>query len=271
MADEKQKISVALAVLLRPIVRVAIRHGFSFGSFSELLKRLYVEVGGREFAEPGRRQTVARIAVITGINRKEVTRLSQLPAVAEEPIDEKLNRSVRVISGWLNDKRFLDKKGDPEALLLDRGENSFSELVRLYSGDMSPRVLLEELLRVNAIEYLSDDLVRLTSRGYVPRGGSAEQLVMFGTDIRDLAETIEHNMLSGSDVTRFHRKVSYINFPSRHLNAFREMNARISQHHLEHLDQWLSEHDDPQPGEPLVRTGVVVFQFEHTMDEEPSG
>jgi len=247
---------------MRPLVRMALRYGFAYNSFNELVKRMYVEVANEVLAKEGRKQTITRISVLTGINKKITKKILELPRVEHSGVDESFNRSVRVISGWLRDKEFRDKKGDPEALPFDGTEISFTELVKRYSGDMSARVLAEELLRVEAVEYTRHGELRLTSRGYVPGGDEVDKLKILGTDVNDLIETIDHNLCCDDEDTRFQRKVAYINFPTEHLPKFRELNAELSQNQLEQLNRWLADHDEKNYQGPVSRVGVGIYQFE---------
>jgi len=44
--------------------------------FSEIGRRAFVEVGFRDFDSDGHKQTVSRVAVLTGLSRKEVLHLA---------------------------------------------------------------------------------------------------------------------------------------------------------------------------------------------------
>jgi hypothetical protein len=138
----EQKLMIAAARILRPLVRIFLRNGIPSDAMSELVRRTYVEVAESEFRLDGKRQTTARISVITGLNRKEVARLRGLEK--ESDADRvRWNRAATVLGGWLRDKRFQDRKGDPLDLSFDRESPSFAELVRAYSGDMQPRAVAD--------------------------------------------------------------------------------------------------------------------------------
>lgn len=51
----------------------------SHRTFSDLAKRVYVQVAADEFRIHGRKQTVSRIAILTGRTRKDVQRLLAEP------------------------------------------------------------------------------------------------------------------------------------------------------------------------------------------------
>ena len=67
----------ALEMLLLPVVRLALKRGLAFGRFSEMLKRAYVAAARRDFTVPGRKLSLSRVAVLTGMTRKEASRLMQ--------------------------------------------------------------------------------------------------------------------------------------------------------------------------------------------------
>jgi hypothetical protein len=262
MQTPSQIFTDSLIKLMRPVIRISLRYGFAYNSFSELVKRMYVEVASEELAREGRKQTIARISILTGINKKITKRIMELPAIETTGVDDSFNRSVRVISGWLRDKDFRDKKGDPESLPFDGEAISFTELVKRYSGDMSAKPLAEELLRINAVEFDRHGDLRLTSRGYVPGGGEVDKLKLLGSDVSDLIQTIDHNIQNTGNARRFQRKVAYINFPTEHLPKFRELNAELSQNMLEQLNKWLAGHESEKTDESVCRIGVGIYQFE---------
>ncbi|HHB13299.1 MAG TPA: hypothetical protein ENK62_08885 [Chromatiales bacterium] len=265
MEPRNQAVVTAIVRILKPLVRILLRHGISCPAVEELLRRAYVEVAQEEFAVPGRKQSTSRIAVLTGLSRKEVARLRKLPPVEQVELDERYNRAARIISGWLRDEDFLDRKGDPDILPFD-GPRSFSELVRRYSGDMTPRAMADELLRVGAMETTPHGEFRLTARGYVPMAGDEEKLQVLGTDTRDLIETIDHNITRPPAQARFQRKVLYDNVPVEHVREFERLAARLGQNVLEQLDEWLARHDrDSTPGVQgtgRVRLGLGIYEIQ---------
>ena len=144
----------AFRVLLRPLVRILLRHGISFAEFSAIVKAVYVEVAVTDFKVVGKRGTKSRIAVISGLTRKEVSRVIEIAGAEQEGTRSNLNRVARVLAGWHTDPDFTGPYGMPlEVRYEDEGISavSFSKLVRRYSGDMSPRSMLDELMRVGAV------------------------------------------------------------------------------------------------------------------------
>jgi hypothetical protein len=265
MAQHSDIIARALARLLTPLVRLLLRYGVSCGAFTDLLRQVYVTVAERDFTVPGRKQTTSRIAVLTGLNRKEVARLRRLPDDTPDHLDERYNRAARVISGWLRDPDFHDANGNPADLQAD-APDGFPGLVQRYSGDMTTRAIHDELTRVGAVIQTDDGRLHLARHGYIPARDATDKLRILGTDTRDLIETIEHNLENPPEQARFQRKVCYDNVPEEYAEAFRELAARRSQELLEELDRWLDQRDREGPstaaGGGRVRLGLGIHQIE---------
>jgi hypothetical protein len=92
----------------------------------------------------------------------------------DEEAVQQYNRATRVISAWVREPEFHDASGQPAPLSVEGDCASFGVLVRHYSGDMSVRAILDELLRVRAVELLEDGRIRLLARSYVPATGTAQ-------------------------------------------------------------------------------------------------
>lgn len=258
--------------------RVVLRHHMSFKAFLDIAKRAYIEVAASEFGIPGKKQSVSRIALLSGLTRKEVQRLLEARTADDSDAGERYNRAARVVAGWVRDKDFADAAGNPKALALQEGESpvgaSFADLVRRFSGDIPFRAVLDELLRVGVVEKLAGGTVQLKSRAYVPESGDADKLNILGTDVSDLIGTIDHNLQHGGADPFFQRKVMYDNVPVEALEEFRRLSNAQAQTLLERLDKWLSQHDrDTNPGTSgsgRVRTGIGIYYFEENMASENS-
>src|ERR1043165_7253455 len=87
----------AIAKLLRRLFRVLLRHQMSFGAFEELAKRAYVDVALNDFGIPGKKPSISRASILSGLTRKEVQRLlatSDDAAAASGALDsERYNRA----------------------------------------------------------------------------------------------------------------------------------------------------------------------------------
>ncbi|MBX3608036.1 MAG: hypothetical protein KF788_22375 [Piscinibacter sp.] len=263
-------LTAALRQLLKPLFRVLLRQSMSFVAFEELAKRLYVEVAMNDFAIEGKKPSISRASILSGLTRKEVQRLLAEPGGYEGDSGERYNRAARVLTGWTRDSEFLADDGEPRALPFD-GETGFAALVRRHSGDMPARAVLDELVRVGAVCQREDGSYQLIARAYVPQRSPSDKLAILGADVADLVATIEHNMEHGETDPRFQRKVMYHSIPVTALPAFRKLSAAQGQALLERLDRWLLAHDTDLPddgtgtGPERARVGVGIHYFEERL------
>jgi Family of unknown function (DUF6502) len=260
-----QALSAAVTNLLRPLVRLLLRNGVPYRTFSDLAKRVYVDVATEEFGILGRKQSKSRVSILTGLSRKEVLRVKRLPGPDDMGALQRYNRAARVISGWVRDRMFTNESGDPVDLPFEGENATFKKLVRLYSGDAPARAILDELLRVGSVERTTEGKIHLLDRSYVPMRGEIEKIGILGADAADLISTIEHNIRQ-PDTPFFQRKVCYDNLPGEALPQLKRMGRNKSQSLLESLDRWLSKRDrdfNPQVGGTgRKRAGMGIYYFE---------
>lgn len=258
----QQTLSRAILTLLRPLVRILIRNGIAYGSFAELAKKTYVDVAFEDFAPEGKKQTISRVSALTGLTRKEARRLHELEDTDACSSEQRYNRAVRVISGWVNDPRFQDAEGKPDALPIEGSDKSFAELVREYSGDMTTQTMLSVLTTAGSVEK-ADDRLKLVRRAYLPGNDPTEKLNILGKDSAELIATIDHNLTTPEDRLHFQRKVSSYRVRPDAVDAFRAMAAKKSQLLLEDLDAWLSEHEvssDESSAGHYVSVGIYYYE-----------
>ena len=268
-------IGLALAKLLRPLVRLLLKHSFPYSAFESIAKRVYVETAMADFALPGKKPSISRAAILTGLTRKDVNVLLAEPSTRADVTAAHYNRAARVLTAWVREPRFAGLGESPQPLPID-GPDGFGELVRLHGGDVPTRAVLDELQRVGAVQVLADGRVALRQRAYVPQDSMVQKLGILGTDVGELIETITHNIEHGATDARYQRKVMHVGIPVDALPAFREMSARQSQALLEDLDAWLTEHDIehlPDTGLPpgdTARVGVGIHYFEQLTSKQES-
>jgi len=248
--------------ILRPVIRILLRNGITVAAFEELARKVFVDVAYEEFGIQGKPQTLARVSVITGLNRKEVGRLHKMDAVTDEDRSW-WNRAGTVLAGWMTDTDFHSHAGFPLDLPFNGESPNFVELVKKYSGDMYPRPVADELLRLGAIEEVGGKL-RMSSRGYAPNSDPAAMVDILGMDTAELVETIDHNIQADADQTLMQAKVLANNLPAKHLKAFNEFSKRVCLNALNEIAHWLNDHDagkDQGGTDARFSAGVGMFQI----------
>ncbi|MFQ5488086.1 MAG: DUF6502 family protein [Gammaproteobacteria bacterium] len=266
----EKALSAALLTLLRPLVRIMLRNGIAYGTFAELVKKVYVDVAYEDFAYPGKKQTVSRVSALTGLTRKEAKRLLELERPDDQGANERYNRAVRVISGWLNDPRFHDTDGAPLELPLETGNPSFADLVKEYSGDIPTQAMLLTLSSAGSV-VRDGDRIRLVAKAYIPSSDPVDKIHILGSDTGELIATIDHNLTADDGQLRFQRKVSNRQINAESVPQFQRLAAKKSQALLENLDQWLAQHEyqgDPKQAAKEGAKYVSVGIYYHERDPQ---
>lgn len=267
---DRPALAAAVRSVLRPLVRILLRNNVDLWTLVEYAKQIYVDVASKEFGVPGRKPTVSRVSLLTGLTRKEVSRLWEADASAG--VDSaRYSRAAQVITAWLRTRAFRDARGEPRDLAIDGARGSFSELVRRFGADVTPRALLDELVQAGAVERAHDGRVRLLARGYVPRTDDAEKLGILGADVAELIATVDHNITSPPEQAFFQRKVAYDNLVAACMPELRDRAARRGQTLLEALDGFMAAHDrDSNPsvsGEGRHRAVIGIYYYEEPVAE----
>lgn len=203
-----QTISAAISLVLRPLVRILLSSGISYQSFCESVKTTYIEVADEEFKLDSKPQTDSRISLLTGINRREVTRIRNEHKLS---LPQNSSMSALLLSIWSGNAEYLDDKGLPVPLprLAGNGEDkSFEQLVQSISKDFRPRVVLDEWLRQGIVTLDDDDRVHLRIDAFVHPQDLEEKHYYFGQNIHDHLAATAHN-LSGAQPPFLERCVFY--------------------------------------------------------------
>ncbi len=267
-----KKLVQSIIKILRPLIHILLKNGVSYGTFSDIAKWVYVETASMEFGIKSRTPSISRISVLTGLSRKEVKRVKEMPVPADTEFAEQYNRAARVIAAWRREADFSDPEGKPLVLPISGEGPTFAALVKKFSGDLPHRAILDELVNAGIVEKTADNCVRLLNRSYIPANDPGMKLHILGTDVSNLISTIGHNLNADESQRFFQRKVSYDNLPREILPAFHAMAALSSQKLLEDLDKFLAASDrDANPGingTGRHYAGLGIYYFEKPYEPE---
>ncbi len=188
MPDSPSRSSTVLAAvlrLLRPVVRLLLRHGVAYPAFAAALKQVFLDAARDELRQTGQKQTDSAVSLLSGVHRRDVRTLSRAPAADAPPLaEEPLSLASQVVARWLGDTAYLDEDGVPRDLPRYGDAPSFDSLVSEVSGDIRARALLAELERLGMAEHV-DRHVRLLAPGFVPRQGFAEMVALLRDNAHD--------------------------------------------------------------------------------------
>ena len=272
MSDSfKYTLAKAVVTILRPMIRLLMRFEFTHSELSELVRQTYVEVADSDFVVDGQEMTVSRVAVLTGLSRKEVVRLREVLAENRPSLKLVPNRAQRVVHGWLGDKEFLDRKKNPRVLPLKGVKGSFVALVKRYSGDITYGAVLEELNRIGVTIQPDVDNVELINKAYVPHEDDLEQVRILAMCVSDLFSTAVRNIDLEIKDKYFQRQVTYNLFDAKTASEFRLYSSEKASVLMEDLNKFLSKKrakQDSKPKGASARIGMGIYYLEQMQTPE---
>lgn len=199
----KRDTVMAVRVLLAPIIRLLSSVGFGYKDFAETAKTVYVEVAIAEDRRRGRKTSLSRVALISGITRREATRLRDV-ITSEPAIYADFATSIsNLLHAWHTEPRYMDG-GGPRELPLE-GDDSLEALIQRHRGELDANALVRELVRLGLVE-VRPGFARARANRFITRPLDALSLQHFSCVIHDVGRTAGANVL-GYGGRRFERRV----------------------------------------------------------------
>jgi hypothetical protein len=220
MSDQVRAAAIeAIAKALVPVVKLMLDVGIGSKEAEDLLRTVYVNAAASTLEEMlGSKPPVAIVALRCGLPRKDVTRRLKQKSLGDNRYAMKVLFN-RVLSGWRQDVRYLDKHGVPLELKLE-GRGSFHSLCETYAPDYHPRNVLDELKRVGAIEETKAKKIRVIAETYVAGDVAVESLRELGTHAQMVLESMRADLKGAGQPPNVWAQLG-INIDSRHLPRLR--------------------------------------------------
>lgn len=268
----KGAVRQAMLRLLEPLVKLLLDAGVGVGDFMSLVKVAYVKAASeRDGKGAGERGNIGRIAVVTGLNRPEVAAILAKGEAGSKSTVHSRQRAERVLSGWWSDEEFLTPQGEPAVLRLKGARRSFEALCRRYSGEYRTSPILDELLRVRAVQRMPEGRIQALSRTYATVSWDPQGIAALGEQLAEHCATLVAN-LERPTRPRLARQVMNAELDPRYAPVLIrdiENNLRIQ------ADSLHDTLNDPlhraAPGAPAMRLGVGIYVFEGASDEVERG
>jgi hypothetical protein len=238
----KDGLTEACKEAIRPLVRLALRHGISFPEFMRALQYVFIESAAEDHLGEDT-ATPAQIAVLTGIRRREVEEL-----LGTEPASKTLTARMlaagQILSAWHADPDYTGPYGIPVELEYE-GPGSFCELAAKYGSQIPVDEILNELVSVGCVAKSKKGTLTVVGRSYISDQLGPVALNYFGKSLRNLAETLAFNLEVGaSEAKLFERQVvSSAGIRDADLGAFLNLLQESGQKFLEDLDSWIAERE----------------------------
>ncbi|HSG65200.1 MAG TPA: DUF6502 family protein [Gammaproteobacteria bacterium] len=248
--------------LLGPVVRLLQRGGITWAEFAELGKEVFVDVAGRDYGLQGRPTNTARVALITGLSRREVGRVRKVLAGAKAPAPSTGGAIAQVLSGWHLDPDFLDSAQRPLQLPAQGDGATLEELLKRYAGDTPHRAITKELLKLGLVNAASPGIYEVRAREYLRSPLDPDMLRQVGVALHDHGATLAHNVdTARREPARFEGMATSPRIARPHVKAFRDFLEQRGQAFLKEIDAWLAEHRADSDSSPsnCVRLGAGVY------------
>jgi len=188
----------AIAQVLRPLARLMIDHGLQLPSMVELLKKALVDEAIGAYGLADKASSDTRIALLTGVHRKDVKRLREAPE-SNDLATPMVPVAASVVVRWASEPRYLnhDQTARPLARTPKRGqlgEPDFTSLVAEVSRDVGARAVLDELARLGVVDLQDDGYVALKASVLVPKEGLSESFHFLAVNVSDHFASAVHNL-----------------------------------------------------------------------------
>ena len=276
VGEVQRNLRRALRMLLKPLVKLLINQGVTHSDFADVAKDVYVEMAIRHFTE-GSKINQSRIAVLTGLTRKEVRNVL-VRASSSEVGGQTFSRPSKVLMGWYSDPEFQGPYGLPLVLPYDSNnekEQTFKSLVKIYGADMAPKQMYEVLVRSGAVTEPEPGLLKVMRRSFEPTGLSPELIERFGNIAHNFFLTAAGNVEKKSQGEAFLERVvtSTRRWTADELAEFIELSKTRGQELLEYIDNWIVQQGNHEERGPVIEkkeSGFGIYHYIETTEYKSS-
>lgn len=268
----KDHLRLAVRMMLKPLVRLLISQGVSHGDFSDAAKDVYVEMAIRHF-EKSEKVNQSRTAILTGLTRKEVKNVISR-AINEETHNKNYSRPSRVLAGWHSDPKYIGPYGVPLEIPYEssaEGGPAIVDLVKTYSGDMAPRPMLKELVRVGAVIELENKTYKAVRRDFEAAALSPELVERLGKIGHYFFSTAAANIEKKEQGSGYFDRRVYTEsgLSPESILQFDEYIKTRGQQFLEELDNWFVSMESVDKNKSdKQNTGICMVHYVVNEEDE---
>ncbi len=265
---DKSKNVVLLALLkaLRPVARFLMKSGIGYREFSEIGKSAFVDVATSDYGLRGRPTNISRVAVMTGLTRKEVRRLRDKISSGNQVDMARVIPPAEILSRWHGDSDYLDSAGRPLTLEFDGATPSFAGLVKKYGGDIPPGAMRTELKRVGAIAENDSGRLTVQMKFFRPFDLDEQMARALSQAMYGLALNIDHNIARDRSETWVERTAFSTRIRAGDNSRVRRISQDRAIEFVESVSDLFSAYEtiysDDEPGTESSTVGVGVYYFE---------
>ena len=261
----QRRILDALLLVLRPLARALLRAGVGYREFDEMAKTAFVDIATSDYGLRGRPTNISRVAVMTGLTRKEVRRLRDKSEAGLGATVVRSTPMATILHRWYSETEFLTESGAPAELAFDGKGVTFSDLVRRYGGDIPPGAMRTELKRIKAIEETSSGKLKVLKRNVAGLDVHEKLITGLARVLYPAAITIAHNTRQEAR-TWIQRTVATDSVREADLPRLRRISSDRLVEFTESIDDlfvaYESLYEDDESATFGQSVGIGVFYFE---------
>ena len=275
---EKEAVLSVFAELVRPLMRVAFEYGISASEIAGVVRRTFIQALESRLLEQKRATTDARLALVAGLTKSDVTALRQAlrsgaPHSMRAPVS--LDQVTNLLTVWHTHTGFSGAYG--LAMELDlvpthgSPRRSFQDLVDLACPGVDPEALLDELVASGSVEIIESVTVRCLSRAYLPKEADVKRIEWMGRILSNVATSFVHNLLRTTQEPAYMERAVVSDEPLSEVgrDKFLTIAGERGQELLTELDTFLTRLAASERSDTGKKYGVGVYFFEDRSTERP--
>jgi hypothetical protein len=247
-----------------------MKAGIGYREFAEISKCAFVDVATSDYGLRGRPTNISRVAVMTGLTRKEVKRLRDKLSSGMQAQALRVIPPAEILDKWHSDPSFVDQNGRPLDIPFDGSEVSFTSLVKKFGGDIPPGAMRTELKRVEAIAESEDGSLRVVKRFFRPVELDDQLERALSQAIYGLGQAVNHNMGASADDSWVERIAYSTKIRPSDATRVRRISQDRAAEFVESIDDLFSAYEtiysEDEVAESQTVVGVGVYYFE---DSDP--
>ena len=263
----------AVRRLCRPLVKLLIEKGITYPQLRDMFKELYVEVADQYEPIKGKKPSISRTFILTGVHRKDISRLRTESSSDEEPSSNNSSLGSELVARWLGSKEFQDSNGKPRPLNRSGSDTlpGFDDLVVSVSKDVRPRAILDEWLRREIVSIDKSNIITLNQSAFVPQKGLEEKAFFLGRHVHDHLAACTHNILEDNKPF-MERSVFFSTLTTESVENLREIAEHQGMQLLQDLNQQAIAFQKVDKNKPdadqRMRLGLYWFQEQQEHDDD---
>ena len=270
MPDNVKKVlASAIRRLLRPLVRIMLREGFTYSHFAAIAQMAFVDCAAKDFVGKGSKSSSSSVSALTGISARDLQSIvnDQEQFEAIEDVGA-ANPFALVLHGWHNDRDYVGPYGFPVDIPFSGSPVSLTALTARHAPGVSPHVVLQELKRIKAVTEVGANIWKPLVQEYIEPTLSPENIQRMAGLVESLLSTVEKNTRRDRDGNELFERTMIVDSPltRKQFAALQSYLKVAGGQFLHRLDTFaavdLQKDVIPEPGAAAnIRAGLQCFLY----------